>query len=96
MTASELVEALRTARKIGVDSLTKLQVVAYVAHNGPSKMVDMAIAFNLSTASMTGIVDKLEASGLAQRHDYPNDRRTFLIRLTEKGVEATNQIIKKA
>jgi len=33
----------------------------------------------------TGIVDKLEERGLAERHPHPEDRRATLVRLTEAG-----------
>jgi DNA-binding MarR family transcriptional regulator len=40
----------------------------------------------LDSASVTGVVDRLEALGLLERHAHPQDRRVHRLRLTEKGV----------
>ncbi len=41
----------------------------------------------------TRILDKLEKKGLLKRADNPEDRRAFLIFLTEKGKQARKNII---
>ena len=39
----------------------------------------------LDSATMTGIVDRLEAAGLVERRGNPADRRSIEIHLTERG-----------
>ncbi len=39
----------------------------------------------LDSATMTGIVDRLEAAGLVERRGHPADRRSIEIHLTERG-----------
>jgi DNA-binding MarR family transcriptional regulator len=46
---------------------------------------EMAAAAHSSRASMTGIVDTLERKGLVTREPNPDDRRSLLVKLTEKG-----------
>jgi len=47
----------------------------------------------VSSGGMTGRLDRLERAGLAARRPDPSDRRGVLVRLTDKGVRLTNQLI---
>ncbi len=44
----------------------------------------------VNKADMTGIVDRLERTGLAERCAHPNDRRVKMVRMTAEGVRAVN------
>jgi len=46
---------------------------------------ELAVAAHSSRATMTGIVDTLEGKGLVSREPNPDDRRSLLVKLTEKG-----------
>lgn len=46
---------------------------------------DLAEANGCTRPTMTGIVDTLEKNGLARRQPNPDDRRSLLVTLTEKG-----------
>jgi DNA-binding MarR family transcriptional regulator len=53
----------------------------------------------ITSATMTGILDRLENIGLIQRQQHPDDRRAILICLTDKGVryaKDVNQIMLSA
>lgn len=39
----------------------------------------------ITKGTLTGIVDRLEAKGLVCRHSHAEDRRSTIVRLTEKG-----------
>jgi DNA-binding MarR family transcriptional regulator len=39
----------------------------------------------LDSATLTGILDRLETSGIVERKQHPDDRRAILVVLTEKG-----------
>jgi DNA-binding MarR family transcriptional regulator len=47
--------------------------------------VELSQSTLLAKASLTGIIDRLEAKGLIERQVVPHDRRATHIRLTRKG-----------
>ena len=52
----------------------------------------------LENPTVTGLIDRLEKLGYVKRSDHPNDRRVYLVRLTEKGNKVANKalpIVKK-
>lgn len=51
---------------------------------------------DLDSATLTGILDRLEAGGLVERRPNPNDRRSIRILLTDKGRRAALDIRKLA
>src|SRR4051812_42547759 len=59
----------------------------------PASMSALANALRCDNASVTGIADRLEAAGLAERRPHPTDRRVKTLALTDKGreVRATYQ-----
>lgn len=46
---------------------------------------DLAASIGCTRPTMTGIVDTLEKNGLVTRQPNPDDRRSLLVTLTEKG-----------
>jgi len=48
-------------------------------------MTELSRSLSIDNSAITGLVDRLEKSGLAERTANPADRRTFLIRITDKG-----------
>lgn len=48
---------------------------------------DLARQLDVSTAAATGIVDRLSARGLVERHAIPGDRRRTALHITEVGRE---------
>ncbi|MGH1564225.1 MarR family winged helix-turn-helix transcriptional regulator [Mumia sp. DW29H23] len=59
-----------------------------VAQSGPSTQRALADALDVSPRNVTGLVDALVESGFVVREPHPEDRRAFLVSLTDKG-EAT-------
>lgn len=53
--------------------------------NGPLKMSEISEKAGISSASLTGIVDRLEQKGLVVRTTSPTDRRVTMVELTEQG-----------
>jgi DNA-binding MarR family transcriptional regulator len=51
----------------------------------PMTMSALADALHCDNSNVTGIVDRLEAEGLAVRLPVENDRRAMLVRLTPRG-----------
>jgi DNA-binding MarR family transcriptional regulator len=52
---------------------------------GESSMSDLAKSMGVTTAAMTGIVDRLVRDGYVTRVSDPDDRRVVKIKLTTKG-----------
>jgi DNA-binding MarR family transcriptional regulator len=48
---------------------------------------------DLTTSTMTGIVDRLERDQLVRRHPYPEDRRVVLLKATAKGQRLRNRTL---
>src|SRR4051812_20340684 len=59
----------------------------------PMKLSDLASALHCDNSSVTGIADRLERAGLAERQAHPTDRRVKTLALTERG-KAIRQLYK--
>lgn len=46
-----------------------------------------------TSATVTGLLDTLEARGLAIRHRHPTDRRSILVEITRKGRELLDELV---
>ncbi|UCC19727.1 MAG: MarR family transcriptional regulator [Promethearchaeota archaeon] len=46
---------------------------------------DLAEICNCSRSTITGVVDTMEKKGLVSRESHPSDRRSLLVKLTDKG-----------
>ena len=46
----------------------------------------------ITSATMTGILDRLEKLGLTERQPHPNDRRAILVCLTDQGRQCATEI----
>jgi DNA-binding MarR family transcriptional regulator len=51
----------------------------------PMKLSDLANALHCDNSSVTGIADRLERAGLAERLAHPTDRRVKTLALTDRG-----------
>jgi DNA-binding MarR family transcriptional regulator len=47
----------------------------------------------LSTGAMTNRLDRLESAGLVRRERDPDDRRSVIVHLTDRGAELMNEAI---
>ena len=66
-------------------SLIHLNVLTMLDANGPDSMSHLAEALDVSVASMTGIVDRMERRGLVERRHGGQDRRVVLVYPTDAG-----------
>jgi DNA-binding MarR family transcriptional regulator len=55
---------------------------------GPRGMAELAQCFGVERAALTGLMDRAERRGLAQRSAVPGDRRALQVTLTDAGREA--------
>lgn len=69
----------------GALSLVHLNVMTVLDADGPLPMGHLADALDVSQASATGIVDRMEQRGLITRQRDPDDRRVTRVALTDEG-----------
>jgi len=80
----ERMDAFRSWLK-GSLSLIHLHVLSAVEADGPLPMSHLAEMLDVSVASATGIVDRMEERGLVERGRSQTDRRVVLVHVTETG-----------
>jgi DNA-binding MarR family transcriptional regulator len=66
-------------------SLVHLHVLTVLQVRGSMPMSKLADALDVSVASLTGIIDRMEARGLVERRREPGDRRVVLVHRTQAG-----------
>jgi DNA-binding MarR family transcriptional regulator len=66
-------------------SLVHLNVMMTIDADGPLPMGALAEAMDVSQASVTGIVDRMEQRGLVERQRDGEDRRVVKVALTDEG-----------
>ena len=69
-----------SAERIGIN-VTDLNCLNIVALTGSMTAGDLARATGLTTASITGVLDRLEEGGFVRRERDPHDRRRVIVRL---------------
>jgi DNA-binding MarR family transcriptional regulator len=73
-------------------SLVHLNVLTALEAEGPLPMKRLAEIMDVSDASATGIVDRMEKRGLVERRHGTGDRRQVLVHLTEAGSQVFGDI----
>lgn len=63
----------------------KTLILVYGSQSGSMRMGQLAVALGVALSTATGIVDRLVENGLLWREEDPEDRRSIVVRLTEKG-----------
>ena len=69
-----------SAERIGIN-VTDLNCLNIVALTGPMTAGELARATGLTTASITGVLDRLEDGGFVRRERDPKDRRRVIVTL---------------
>ncbi|MGI3171071.1 MarR family winged helix-turn-helix transcriptional regulator [Pseudooceanicola sp. C21-150M6] len=78
---------LRERLRSGYDTtLPRFDVLAAL-HARPvgMKMSELSQHLIVSNGNVTGVVDRLVADGLAERHSLASDRRAIVVQITDKG-----------
>ncbi|MDD5679959.1 MAG: MarR family transcriptional regulator [Candidatus Omnitrophica bacterium] len=68
-------------------TIPQFAILNFLSTEGEHKMTDMAKFMNVSTAAVTGIIDRLTKSGYVTRKHDPDDRRIVRVKLTDKGID---------
>ncbi len=64
-----------------------LKALCHLAEVGEARIGDLAKAAGVGTAASTGLVDRAEKRGLVHRMASAEDRRSIVIRLTQRGLD---------
>lgn len=84
-----------TAWHRGSLSLVHLSVLALLETKGSQTMSAIADALDVSQASATGIIDRMEERGLVERQRAADDRRVVTIHLTEAGTAVSRDMLEQ-
>ncbi|MGH9883992.1 MAG: MarR family winged helix-turn-helix transcriptional regulator [bacterium] len=79
----------------GQISLVHLNVLMLLETTGPLPMHRLADALDISVASVTGVVDRMEVRGLVERRRDAEDRRVVLVHLAAGGQRLFTEIDEK-
>jgi len=74
---------LRAARVVIGAASTEMSALFYLFTEGTSTPTELAARLQITTASVTELVERLGRVGLAQRAPHPHDRRKVVLSLTE-------------
>ena len=77
---------------MGSLSIVHLSLLSVLEARGPQPMGVLADELDVSVASATGIVDRMEKRGLVERHHAEEDRRVVLVRPTERGLKLVRMV----
>ena len=96
----KLVINLQKSFSEGGIEVTPIQgmLLFFLQKNDGSSLTQISQGLMLENPTVTGLIDRLEKSGYVKRSDHPNDRRVYLVHITEKGRKVANKalpIVKK-
>ncbi|MCX5678689.1 MAG: MarR family transcriptional regulator [Candidatus Omnitrophica bacterium] len=74
-------------------TIPQLVVLEMLTRDGESRMTDLARSINVTTAAMTGIVDRLVRDGYVTRTSDLEDRRVIKIKPTAKGARVAKSAL---
>lgn len=60
-------------------------VLSYLRSYAPAAVGELVRVFGIKQSTFTSLLDRLEKAGLVRREMNPDDRRSFLIHLTDEG-----------
>ena len=74
-------------------TLPQIAILDILSRNKESNMSDLARYMNVTTAAMTGFINRLVRDGYVVRVRDPKDRRVIKIKLTSKGGTAVKSAL---
>ena len=75
-----------TGKKLNMPEVTtqQLRLLRILSHYDNSTMKNLAKLADVTTPTVTGLVDRMVSNGLVERVDDPKDRRIVRVKLTRK------------
>lgn len=74
-------------------TMPQFAIMDVMSRNPDVKMSDLAHLISVTTAAMTGMIDRLVKGGYVSRGRDPDDRRIIKVRLTSKGSKIVKDMI---
>lgn len=78
-------------RELGVSPLEG-HVLTYLRKYAPAPVGELVRVFGLKQSTFTSLLDRLERAGLVRREPNPEDRRSLLVHITDRGRELTSRL----
>jgi DNA-binding MarR family transcriptional regulator len=66
-------------------TFTQLRGLSVLARKQPQRMSDLAGALDMTPASASALIDRMDQRGFVTRRSDPDDRRTVLVELSRRG-----------
>ena len=66
-------------------TFTQLRALSVLARKQPQRMSDLAGALDMTPASASALIDRMDQRGFVTRRSDPDDRRTVLVELSRRG-----------
>src|SRR5690606_25155869 len=73
-------------------TFSQFSVMEVVYHVGPLNQKDIAFKILTSNSNLVTVIDNLEKNGLVRRERGKEDRRNFIVHLTDKGRKMISEI----
>jgi DNA-binding MarR family transcriptional regulator len=86
-------DRMHQACAAGGMSPSMVKALIHLSPDHARPMRDLAEHWGCDASYITGLVDRLEEQGLAERRAHPTDRRVKTVVLTEQGVEAKQRVL---
>jgi len=74
-------------------TMQQLRIMTILFQEGPTRVSDLARRLNVSTPTVTGILDRLVRQRITYRMSDSRDRRVVLNNLTQSGRELVEQLM---
>lgn len=74
-------------------TMQQLKVLLVLSNSDGASGQELASAMGVSLATMTGIIDRMVAAGLVDRHEDPHDRRVRRVQLTDAGRKTFDEFV---
>jgi MarR family transcriptional regulator, organic hydroperoxide resistance regulator len=83
-------------QKVSALGITPVQamILGFLGDEDKLTSIDLGKRTELDSATLTGLLDRLESAQIIERRGNPDDRRSILIHLTEKGRTIAAEAIK--
>lgn len=78
-------------RELGVNP-REGHVLTYLRSYAPASIGELVRVFGIKQSTFTSMLDRLETAGLVHREMNPEDRRSFLIHITDEGRELAERL----
>jgi DNA-binding MarR family transcriptional regulator len=66
-------------------SMPQIHALMYIYHSGECQVSDISMLAEVSNAASSQLVERLVVQGLVERNEDPADRRTKILKLSDKG-----------